>query len=105
MSRVRSALRGLGAPLRWMLLAAIGLYRATLSGWLGGQCRFYPSCSHYAEEAVRTHGAARGTCLAARRVLRCNPFSAGGVDRVPVGPVRDAVTPRVSSAGGRGASA
>ena len=105
MSQVRSALRALGAPLRWMLLAAIGLYRISLSGWLGGQCRFYPSCSHYAEEAVRTHGAGRGTWLATRRVLRCNPFGAGGVDRVPEAPVHDAVTPELSSAGGRGASA
>ena len=107
MSRVRSALRGLGAPVRWFLLAAIGLYRATLSGWLGGQCRFYPSCSRYAEEAIRTHGAVRGSWLATRRVLRCNPFGAGGVDRVPVAPARDGVTRRLgrSSADRRGVSA
>jgi hypothetical protein len=73
----------LGAPLRWALIAAILLYRATLSGWLGGQCRFYPSCSHYAEEAIRTHGAIRGTGLAAWRIARCGPFTPGGVDHVP----------------------
>ncbi|HSJ51194.1 MAG TPA: membrane protein insertion efficiency factor YidD [Actinomycetota bacterium] len=69
--------------MRLLLLAAIDLYRATLSGWLGGQCRFYPSCSSYAREAVRVHGAIRGTALAVWRVGRCGPFTAGGVDHVP----------------------
>ena len=55
----------------------------TLSGWLGGQCRFHPTCSRYAEEAIRTHGAIRGSILAAGRVLRCNPFGRGGLDPVP----------------------
>jgi putative membrane protein insertion efficiency factor len=72
-----------GAPARAVLLALIGLYRITLSGWLGGQCRFYPTCSRYAEEAVRTHGALRGSLLAAWRVARCGPFTDGGVDHVP----------------------
>jgi uncharacterized protein len=66
-----------------VLLGAIVLYRVTLSGWLGGQCRFLPSCSHYAEEAIRTHGAIRGSYLATRRILRCNPFHPGGFDPVP----------------------
>ncbi|MGZ4136023.1 MAG: membrane protein insertion efficiency factor YidD [Actinomycetota bacterium] len=74
----------LGAPARAVLVAAIRLYRLLLSGWLGGQCRFYPSCSHYAEEAVRVHGAIKGTALAAWRIARCGPFTPGGVDRVPV---------------------
>jgi putative membrane protein insertion efficiency factor len=73
----------LGAPFRWTLLGAIAGYRATLSGWLGGQCRYYPSCSVYASEAIRTHGAGRGSMLAAWRVLRCNPFGRGGIDPVP----------------------
>jgi hypothetical protein len=73
---------------RLALLGAIGLYRATLSGWLGGQCRFYPSCSAYAAQAVRTHGAIRGSLLATWRLGRCGPFTAGGVDHVP--PRRDA---------------
>jgi putative membrane protein insertion efficiency factor len=72
-----------GAPARAVLVGAIRVYRATLSGWLGGQCRFYPTCSHYAEEAVRTHGAVRGSLLASWRLLRCNPFGSGGIDRVP----------------------
>lgn len=103
MRAARAALRLLGAPVRLALIGAIRVYRVTLGGWLGGQCRFYPSCSHYAEEALRTHGAARGTLMAAWRVLRCGPFTAGGVDRVPVrGPGRvgayDAVIPRPEEA-------
>ena len=83
MTQVRSALWLLGAPARFVLLALIRVYRATLSGWLGGQCRFVPSCSHYAEEAIRTLGAVRGTLLAMWRVGRCNPFGSGGIDPVP----------------------
>ena len=81
--RVRRALWVAGTPARALLLASIRLYRATLSGWLGGQCRFYPSCSHYAEEAIRTHGATKGTALATWRILRCNPFGKGGIEHVP----------------------
>ncbi|MGE5226509.1 MAG: membrane protein insertion efficiency factor YidD [Planctomycetaceae bacterium] len=82
-SRVRSVAWVAGTPVRALLLMAIRLYRMTLSGWLGGQCRFYPTCSHYAEEAIRTHGAIRGSVLATWRVLRCNPFGKGGIDPVP----------------------
>jgi putative membrane protein insertion efficiency factor len=80
---VRSPLRALGAPLRWLLIGMLTGYRATLSGWLGGQCRFYPSCSVYAEEAIRSRGALVGSALAIWRVLRCNPFGRGGVEHVP----------------------
>jgi putative membrane protein insertion efficiency factor len=83
MTRVRRLLWLAGAPVRVALVALIRVYRFTLSGWLGGQCRFYPSCSHYAEDAVRIHGAARGTAMAAWRIARCGPFTAGGVDHVP----------------------
>jgi putative membrane protein insertion efficiency factor len=55
----------------------------TLSPLLGGHCRFVPSCSLYAEEALLRHGAVRGTGLAARRLLRCHPFHPGGADPVP----------------------
>ena len=58
-------------------------YQLTLSPWLGECCRFHPSCSRYAMEAVGTHGAAKGSWLAARRVCRCHPFNAGGFDPVP----------------------
>ena len=83
MTFVRRFLWSVGAPARLILIGLIGLYRLTLSGWLGGQCRFSPTCSRYAEEAVRTHGAIKGVLLASGRVLRCNPFGRGGLDPVP----------------------
>jgi len=82
-TRIRGILWAAGTPARLLLLGLIRLYRASLSGWLGGQCRFYPSCSHYAEDAVRSHGAVRGAGLAAWRIARCGPFTRGGVDHVP----------------------
>ena len=83
MTPVRRALWIAGAPARLVLLAAIRAYQLTMSGWLGGQCRFSPTCSRYAEEAIRSLGALRGSFLATRRVLRCNPFGRGGFDPVP----------------------
>ena len=83
MMLARRILWDAGAPARLVLLGAIRLYQLTLSGWLGGQCRFSPTCSRYAEEAIRTLGATRGVLLATRRVLRCNPFGRGGLDPVP----------------------
>lgn len=83
MTRARRVSWIAGAPFRSVLIGMIRVYRATLSGWLGGQCRFYPSCSHYGEEAIRAHGALKGSVMVVWRVLRCNPFGAGGVDRVP----------------------
>jgi hypothetical protein len=74
-----------GTPARALLLAGIRIYRVTLSGWLGGQCRFAPTCSHYAETAIRVHGALKGSALAAWRVARCNPYGKGGIDPVPEG--------------------
>ena len=65
------------------LLLAIEAYRVSLSPLLGGFCRFQPSCSVYASEAVRRHGARQGTLLALRRLLRCQPFHRGGFDPVP----------------------
>ncbi len=66
-----------------VLLALIHLYRVALSPFLGGQCRFHPTCSCYAEEAIRLHGPWRGTGLALARILRCHPFADGGTDPVP----------------------
>lgn len=58
-------------------------YQLTLSPFIGNQCRFHPTCSHYALEAVERHGAWRGSLLAARRLARCHPFHPGGFDPVP----------------------
>jgi uncharacterized protein len=83
---IRRALWTAGTPMRAFVIGAIRIYRATLSGWLGGQCRFCPTCSHYAEDAIRSRGAVLGTALAVWRVLRCNPFGRGGFEPAP--PVR-----------------
>lgn len=80
---LRAAARVVGWPVRAVLVAAIRLYRVTLGPVLGRQCRFYPSCSVYAEEAIRELGWLRGGALAAWRVLRCSPLSRGGVDYAP----------------------
>jgi putative membrane protein insertion efficiency factor len=83
-TEVRLALWIAGWPARWLLLGAIRIYQVALSGVLGGgQCRFAPGCSRYAADAIRVHGAVIGSALAIRRVLRCNPFGAGGIDPVP----------------------
>jgi uncharacterized protein len=72
-----------GAPIRGALIGMIWLYRVTVGQLLGGQCRFYPSCSSYAEAAIRDHGWIRGLGLAIWRILRCNPFNPGGIDYPP----------------------
>jgi uncharacterized protein len=69
--------------MRRVLLAFIGAYRLLLSPFLGANCRFYPSCSAYAAEAIERHGALRGTALAVKRILKCHPWHPGGVDPVP----------------------
>ena len=66
-----------------VLMALIGGYRRFISPLLGPRCRFAPSCSAYALEAVREHGALPGTWLAVRRIGRCHPFNPGGFDPVP----------------------
>lgn len=73
-----------GRLLAWPFMAVIMLYRVTLSGLLGGHCRFWPSCSAYGLEAYREHGPVRGTVLTVWRVLRCQPFCKGGYDPVPL---------------------
>lgn len=65
------------------LTGAVRIYQWTVRPIIGAHCRFEPSCSHYAVEALASHGAIRGTALAARRILRCNPWNAGGFDPVP----------------------
>lgn len=66
-----------------VLVAVIGLYRRFVSPLFPRHCRYEPTCSAYALDAIRTHGAARGTVMAVRRVARCHPFHPGGVDPVP----------------------
>jgi putative membrane protein insertion efficiency factor len=66
-----------------VLVLLVRAYQVVLSPMLGQRCKYYPTCSNYAIEALRVHGAVRGSGLAAWRVLRCNPFSNGGVDPVP----------------------
>ncbi len=70
-------------PLQWFVIKLIRLYQLTLSSIMGRQCRFYPTCSSYAMEAIETHGVARGAYLAIRRITRCHPWHPGGVDPVP----------------------
>jgi uncharacterized protein len=68
---------------RRLLAAPVHAYRFFLSPWLGSACRFEPTCSRYALDALDAHGAAHGSYLAARRVLRCHPWCDGGLDPVP----------------------
>lgn len=69
--------------MRSVLISLIRLYQLVLSPWLGSNCRFYPTCSCYAHEAIEQHGPARGVYLSARRILRCHPWHPGGYDPVP----------------------
>lgn len=68
---------------RRVLIGIVQFYRLLLSPWLGSQCRFEPTCSRYALEALQRHGAAHGSYLATRRILRCHPWCHGGFDPVP----------------------
>ncbi|WP_347555269.1 membrane protein insertion efficiency factor YidD [Robbsia sp. KACC 23696] len=79
-------LRVAGSAVRLVLLGLLRFYKLGISPLLGNRCRFYPSCSDYAKDAIQYHGAARGSYLAFRRVCRCHPFSAGGLDPVPPAP-------------------
>lgn len=65
------------------MIAVIRVYQRFLSPLLGQNCRFHPSCSRYAVEALQVHGALKGTLLAVWRILRCQPFCKGGFDPVP----------------------
>ena len=84
----RRAAGWMGRAAGWPLLKLIRLYQWVLSPWVGNQCRFYPTCSHYAYEAIDRHGALAGTYLAARRIVRCHPWCEGGLDPVPAHPPR-----------------
>ena len=69
--------------MRTFLVTALKVYRYALSPYLGQRCRFTPSCSAYALQAIERHGAGHGSWLAARRIARCHQFCAGGYDPVP----------------------
>jgi putative membrane protein insertion efficiency factor len=75
--------RGIGRLLALLLIAPIRVYQWTISPLLGDVCRYHPSCSRYAVEALRTHGPFKGLTLTAYRLLRCTPFTRGGLDPVP----------------------
>lgn len=79
----RDAGPGLRRVLAWPLLALLWIYRRLVSPALPPACRYYPSCSQYAVDAIAVHGPLRGAWLAARRLLRCHPWAPGGPDPVP----------------------
>ena len=69
--------------MRFVLKFLIRVYQLLVSPLLGPRCRFYPTCSHYAIDAIEIHGALRGTWLTVRRIARCHPWNPGGFDPVP----------------------
>ncbi|HWV25799.1 MAG TPA: membrane protein insertion efficiency factor YidD [Aeromicrobium sp.] len=69
--------------MKYVLIAVLKVYRFAISPLYGDVCRYYPSCSAYALEAVQVHGSIRGVWLAGRRLLRCHPWARGGLDPVP----------------------
>ena len=70
-------------PLAWVLSLPFKLYRATFSPFVGHNCRYHPTCSAYALEALEKHGGVKGTWLTIKRVARCNPWGGSGIDNVP----------------------
>ncbi|GAA1049032.1 membrane protein insertion efficiency factor YidD [Arthrobacter russicus] len=98
MKVVRSVFRFVWRLPRTVLIAVLTGYRAVISPLYGQVCRYFPSCSGYALEAITVHGAVKGSYLAARRLIRCHPWSAGGIDHVPAHDHRDfARLPREST--------
>lgn len=73
----------IGRAVGWLLIAIVRSYQVVLSPLLPVACRYYPSCSAYAIEAIQRHGGARGGWLAIKRIGRCHPFRPGGFDPVP----------------------
>ncbi|ATY79388.1 MULTISPECIES: membrane protein insertion efficiency factor YidD [Aeromonas] len=70
-------------PLQWVAIKLIRLYQLIISPLLGPRCRFTPTCSQFAIEAIRLHGFIKGVWLASKRLLKCHPLSEGGYDPVP----------------------
>ena len=75
--------RNIGIMLKYGLIKLITVYQFTLSAFIGRQCRFEPSCSNYAKEAIELHGSIKGLTLGARRICKCHPWHEGGYDPVP----------------------
>ena len=71
------------SPIARILMASVRGYQKVLSPAMGGNCRYYPSCSEYGYDAIRLHGAGRGSWMAVKRIGRCQPFHEGGYDPVP----------------------
>lgn len=71
------------------LLILVKVYQYAISPFLGNNCRYYPSCSHYMIEAIETHGILKGLYLGTRRLLRCHPWHEGGIDLVPPATCKD----------------
>lgn len=80
MKILRMLLIGLWRLPAWTLIGLVRVYQYTLSPLVGGQCRFYPSCSNYFIQAVQKYGAVIGACKGACRILRCHPWHPGGYD-------------------------
>ena len=83
MRHLRAAWRQVDRGLIALSAALLHAYRVTLGLLFAGACRFQPSCSHYAEEALRRHGSLLGAWLTLKRLCRCHPFNPGGMDPVP----------------------
>ena len=83
-SVLRTATSAVVSVPKWIMVGVIKAYQWTISPLLGPRCKYYPSCSNYGLEAVRSHGAVKGFALGVWRVLRCNPWSHGGIDDVPL---------------------
>jgi putative membrane protein insertion efficiency factor len=94
-SGVRRVVSAVARVPQLVLLGMLWVYRTFVSPLTGPTCRYYPSCSGYAVLAVQRHGALRGSWLAVRRLGRCHPWAAGGVDDVP--PTRERPTPPTSA--------
>ncbi|MCB0278782.1 MAG: membrane protein insertion efficiency factor YidD [Calditrichaeota bacterium] len=69
--------------MKTLFIQLIKIYQRYISPYLGNNCRYYPTCSHYAVDALEYHGLIKGSYLAGKRILRCNPFFDGGIDYVP----------------------
>ncbi|MFN3955712.1 MAG: membrane protein insertion efficiency factor YidD [Pararhodobacter sp.] len=71
------------SPLAWVISLPVRFYRLVFSPWVGHGCRYQPTCSAYAMEALERHGGVKGLCLTIRRILRCHPWGGHGYDPVP----------------------